>query len=222
MDFAPLLVAFSLGILGGVHCIGMCGGIIGALSMAANVKTPGQRLAVLLVYNSGRVCGYLLIAAVFYSLTSFVQSYFSFQFMRFFAGLLLIAMGLYLANWWRGLTRLEALGHILWRFIQPLTQKLLPVTQLSQAFYLGLLWGWLPCGLIYSALTYSGMATSLPQALLIMFSFALGTLPAVMATGLMAERLSYLLKKPSLRTFFALAIIGYGLWVLLSMFMHGH
>ena len=220
MDFAPLLVAFSLGILGGIHCIGMCGGIIGAFLMAADVKS--QRLLILCIYNAGRISGYLLIAAIFYSFTSFIQSYFSFQFMRVFAGLLLIAMGLYLANWWRGLTRLEALGHILWRFIQPLTQKLLPVTRPSQAFYLGLLWGWLPCGLIYSALTYSGTASSLPQALLIMFSFALGTLPAVMATGIVAERLNDLVKKSGIRAFFALSIIGYGSWILISMLIHGH
>ena len=222
MDVASLAVAFSLGILGGVHCIGMCGGIIGALSMATRADQHRKRFFLIVTYNIGRIASYLVVASGFYTLTSFAQSYFNLQIMRVVASLLLIAMGLYLANWWRGLTKLEALGHFLWRYIQPFSQRLLPVKTQWQAFCLGLLWGWLPCGLIYSALAYSSTASSLPMAVLIMLCFALGTLPAVMASGLIAERLAFLVKQPHLRIFFALTIIVYGCWSLLSAIMHSH
>ena len=222
MDVAPLLVAFTLGILGGAHCIGMCGGVIGALSMAVKKDNHWQRVLFIANYNLGRVLSYVFIAYLFYQFTAFAQSYFSFQFMRIIAGLLLIAMGLYLANWWHGLTRLEAIGGFIWRRLQPLSKRLLPVQSGNQAFLLGCLWGWLPCGLIYSALVYSATASSLPIALLTMLFFALGTLPAVLAAGLMAERLANLLKKKPLRVLFALSIIAYGLWILLGVLIHGH
>lgn len=221
MEYASLFVAFSLGILGGAHCIGMCGGIIGALSMASDAKGH-NRLAVLATYNVGRILSYLIVASIFYSFTAFVQSYMTFQVMRVLAGLLLIAMGLYLANWWRGLTYLESVGQYLWRYIQPWSQRLLPVSNYKQALGLGLLWGWLPCGLIYSALVYSATAENLFLSLFTMLFFALGTLPAVITTGLMAERLTTLARQKTLRVVFALLIMTYGLWVLVSAFMHQH
>lgn len=222
MEFAPLLVAFTLGILGGAHCIGMCGGVIGALSMAVQKDKHWQRVLIIANYNLGRVLSYVFIAFLFYQFTAFAQSYFSFRIMRFIAALLLIAMGLYLGNWWHGLTRLEALGGFIWRSLQPLSRSLLPVQNGAQAFLLGCLWGWLPCGLIYSALVYSGTAASLPIALLTMLFFALGTMPAVLSAGLMAERFASLLKQKQLRTIFAITIIAYGLWILLGLFIHGH
>ncbi|MBX2808639.1 MAG: sulfite exporter TauE/SafE family protein [Cellvibrionaceae bacterium] len=222
MDYFSLLTALSLGLLGGAHCMGMCGGVMGALTMAVEADNYARRLALVLSYNLGRMLSYVLISALFYWLIQQLSHYFLWQFMRYVAGALLIAMGLYLANWWQGLTRLEKIGAYLWRYLQPLSRSLLPVHHSGQALLLGMLWGWLPCGLIYSALAYAATATSMINAMLIMFSFALGTLPAVLATGLLAERLSALIRRQALRRVFAVLIMLFGLWTLWGSAGHHH
>jgi uncharacterized protein len=220
IDWPAVMVAFSIGILGGVHCVGMCGGIIGALTLSISVDNYWKRLRLILVYNLGRILSYLLIAWVFYQLVQSVQAYFALQFMRYIAGILLILMGLYLANWWQGLLYLERLGGYVWRIIQPFSKVFLPVTAYYQALGLGFIWGWLPCGLIYSALAYAAAADTQVNALLIMLAFALGTLPAVVASGLVAERLHLLVKKTRIRQGFAILIITFGVWTLVNAVSH--
>jgi len=231
MDISSFFIAFSIGVLGGAHCIGMCGGIMGALTMAIDDAQYQRRFLMVVSYNLGRITSYLLIAGVFYALVSRIEDYFALSIMRTLSGFLLIAMGLYLANWWRGLVYIEKAGSYLWRYIQPLSRSLLPVTSFYQAFLLGILWGWLPCGLIYSALVYSSAAQSTAEAVMIMLAFALGTLPAVMASGLLAERLAALIKYAALRKTFAVCIIVFGIWtqgnwyrcsLLVSVFPHQH
>lgn len=220
IDWPTLLVAFSIGILGGAHCIGMCGGIMGALTMAVSVERYRQKLLLIIAYNLGRIISYLFIAWVFYQLVSHVEDYFALQFMRYVAGCLLITMGLYLADWWRGLLYLEKWGAYLWRLIQPLSRSFLPVKSYHHAFFLGVIWGWLPCGLIYSALAYSTAADSSANAVLTMLAFAVGTLPALLSSGLLAERLLVLVKKTKIRQGFAVVIILFGIWTLYQVIAH--
>ena len=220
MELSHLFIAFSIGVLGGAHCIGMCGGIMGALTMAIDTRQYQRRFLMVLAYNLGRVSSYLLIASVFYLFVSQVEQYFALSIIRTLSGLLLIAMGLYLADWWRGLVYLEKAGSHLWRYVQPLSRSLLPVKHFHQALLLGFLWGWLPCGLIYSALVYSSAAQSVTGAVCIMLAFAIGTLPAVMASGLLAERLAALIRHAMLRKTFAIGIIGFGIWTL--WYAHSH
>jgi len=222
VDWVSLFVAFSIGLLGGAHCIGMCGGIMGALTMGVADTNYQKRMYFIVLYNVGRISSYLLIAWIFYLFIDRIQVYFSIQFMRFIAGLLLIAMGLYLANWWRGLVYLEKTGSYLWRYIQPFSRSLLPVKTPCQALFLGAVWGWLPCGLIYSALAYAVAAESALQAVITMLAFALGTLPAVMASGLLAERLVTLVKNTSIRQGMAVLIIVFGVWTLVIAQQHRH
>jgi len=222
VDWASLFVAFSIGLLGGAHCIGMCGGIMGALTIGVADTHYQKRMYFIVLYNIGRISSYLLIAWIFYLFVDRIQWYFSIQFMRFIAGCLLIAMGLYLANWWRGLVYLEKAGAYLWRYVQPFSRSLLPVKSPCQALFLGAVWGWLPCGLIYSALAYSVSADSALQAVMTMFAFALGTLPAVMASGLLAERVVALVKNTSIRQGMSVLIIIFGVWTLVTAYQHSH
>lgn len=214
-----LLAAFGLGFLGGAHCIGMCGGIMGALSFAIADQSKARRIGILLSYNAGRILSYGVIGLLLGSLGYILGGY---EVLRVIAGALLIAMGLYLANWWRGLTWLERGGAYVWRFIQPLGRSLMPVNNGAQAFLLGAIWGWLPCGLVYSALAYAAVQPHPYQAAAIMLAFGAGTLPAVLAGGLLAERLKNAIQNRKIRVLFSLMIVSFGIWTLYAGIPQSH
>lgn len=214
-ELAPLLVsAVILGLLGGGHCLGMCGGLMGALTMAIPAEQRGKRLRLLLAYNLGRILSYtcagLLLGLAGWAIASTPFAWV----LRVVAGLLLIAMGLYLAGWWHGLTRIEALGRGLWRHIQPVATRLLPVASMPRALLLGGLWGWLPCGLVYSTLLWATSQGSAIDSAMLMFAFGLGTWPVLLATGLAAERITALLRRRGVRMAGGLLVILFGLWTL--------
>ncbi|WP_317930748.1 sulfite exporter TauE/SafE family protein [Halioxenophilus sp. WMMB6] len=222
INVAVLLSALALGFFGSAHCIAMCGGICSALSFALPPGRPGLRLLILIGYNLGRIGSYVLIALIFALLSQLLAKALGpdslrlyLGGLRFIAGVLLIAMGLYLADWWRGLRYLEQGGQKLWRFFAPLAQKLTPVRRFSTAILYGAVWGWLPCGLVYSALALAVTQHALPAAGLTMFAFGLGTLPALLVTGLLAEQLQKLLANANLKRLFALLLIVFGVWTIL-------
>ena len=221
LELAPLLLsALILGLLGGGHCLGMCGGLMGALTLAIPAEQRGQRFQLLLSYNLGRILSYatagLLLGMAGWALASSPAA----MLLRVVAALLLIAMGLYLAGWWSGLTRIEALGRGLWRFIQPLTRRFMPVTSLPRALLLGGLWGWLPCGLVYSTLLWAASQGDALDSAALMLAFGLGTLPVLLATGMAAERMTALLRKQGVRMAGGLLVILFGLWTLPGPHQH--
>ncbi|HEN8713027.1 TPA: sulfite exporter TauE/SafE family protein [Pseudomonas putida] len=220
-DLLPLLgSALVLGLLGGGHCLGMCGGLMGALTLAIPPEQRGRRLRLLLAYNLGRVLSYacagLLLGLAGWAVASSPAA----LALRVVAALLLIAMGLYLAGWWSGLTRIEALGRGLWRHIQPVATRLLPVSSLPRALLLGALWGWLPCGLVYSTLLWAASQGNAGYSATLMLAFGLGTWPVLLATGLAAERVNSLLRRRSVRMAGGLLVILFGLWTLPGPHQH--
>ena len=221
LELAPqLLSAFVLGLLGGGHCLGMCGGLMGALTLAIPEHRRGHRLRLLLAYNLGRVLGYATIGLLVGLLGWAVASSPGATGMRIAAALLLIVMGLYLAGWWSGLTRIERLGRGVWRHIQPLAGRLLPVSTLPRALLLGGLWGWLPCGLVYSTLLWAASQGNAWHSALLMLGFGLGTWPVLLATGLAAERTTALLRRRGLRTAGGILVILFGIWTLPGPHQH--
>ena len=140
--------------------------------------------------------------------------------MRVLAAVLLICMGLYLAGWWSGLTRVESLGRGLWRHIQPVATRLLPVSSLPRALLLGALWGWLPCGLVYSTLLWASSQGNAVHSALLMLAFGIGTWPILLATGLAAERSNALLRKRGVRIAGGMLVILFGLWTLPGPHQH--
>lgn len=221
LELAPLLVsALILGLLGGGHCLGMCGGLMGALSLAIPAERRHQRLRLLVAYNAGRILSYtaagLLLGLAGWALASGPLA----TMLRSIAGLLLIAMGLYLAGWWSGLTRIEALGRGLWRHLQPITRRFMPITNVPRALLLGGLWGWLPCGLVYSTLLWAASQGDALRSAALMFAFGLGTLPVLLATGLAAERLVGLLRRRGVRVAGGLLVMLFGLWTLPGPHQH--
>ncbi|OLS63408.1 sulfite exporter TauE/SafE family protein [Pseudomonas putida] len=221
VELLPLLSsALILGLLGGGHCLGMCGGLMGALTLAIPPEQRGRRLRLLIAYNLGRVLSYasagLLLGLAGWALAGSPLA----TAMRVVAALLLITMGLYLAGWWSGLTRVEKLGRGLWRHIQPVATRLLPVSSLPRALLLGALWGWLPCGLVYSTLLWAASQGSAVNSALLMLAFGIGTWPILLATGLAAERSNALLRKRGVRVAGGLLVILFGLWTLPGPHQH--
>lgn len=220
-SFLPVIVtALSIGFLGSGHCVGMCGGIASALSFAIPNDERGKKTGILLAYNFGRIFSYGILGALAGLLGEQLGLD---KYLRILAAALLIAMGLYLADWWRGLVYLEKAGAKLWRFIEPVGKKLLPVKSIPQGFMLGMVWGWLPCGLVYSALAFAVAQSSAVGGALVMLAFGLGTLPAILASGWAAHSLKSFLQKNLVRKIFALLIMAFGVWTLWMPLSHsGH
>ena len=186
------LAAFIVGLLGGVHCVGMCGGIVSALSfsLTPQKKTPWL---ILIAYNLGRLSSYTIAGVLAGILGATILTVIPLAKMQVLllvlAGIFMALMGLYLANWWQLLRHVEHMGGRLWKVIEPAGRKLLPVRSTGQALLLGMIWGWLPCGLVYSVLIWSMSSGSAQTGGLLMLSFGLGTLPNLLAMGVFANRL---------------------------------
>ncbi|MFI8482661.1 sulfite exporter TauE/SafE family protein [Pseudomonas sp. NPDC078700] len=221
LELTPLLVsAVILGLLGGGHCLGMCGGLMSALSLAIPPEQRSKRFRLMLAYNLGRISSYTLAGLLIGLAGVAVASSPAAMLLRFAAGILLICMGLYLAGWWSGLTRIEALGRGLWRYIQPLTRRFMPVSSIPRALMLGGLWGWLPCGLVYSTLLWASSQGNALHSAALMLAFGVGTLPVLIATGMAAERISRFLRVKGVRMAGGLLVILFGIWTLPGPHQH--
>ena len=197
--WAALLVGF----FGGVHCIGMCGGIVGALSLGLPEPLRSRSRAAWpfhLAYNLGRLSSYIGAGALAGGLgaglllmTDIRQIQ---QLLQIIAALFMVALGLYLGGWWSGLRSVERLGGHVWRRIEPLGRRLLPVATPTHAFMLGLVWGWLPCGLVYSVLIWALAAGSAADGARLMLGFGLGTLPNLLLMGVLAAKLTGFVRQP--------------------------
>ena len=178
--------ALLLGLAGSGHCLGMCGGIACALGLQQHPR-PVMALA---FYHVGRITTYSCLALLFGGALQHTLHHYPLlaPWLRTAAGALLILMALHVAQIWSGILRLEAFGTRWWQPIQRLVKPLLPARQLWQVFMLGMLWGWLPCALVYSTLAWAAAQANGMQAAILMASFGLGTTPALMAGGVFASQ----------------------------------
>ncbi|WP_221798246.1 sulfite exporter TauE/SafE family protein [Oceanobacter mangrovi] len=214
-----LLTALLLGLFGSSHCLVMCGGIAAAIGQSSTSRSlPVSALA----FNSGRILTYILLGALVASLGLWLQQLNDLMLLvlRSIAGLLLILMGLYVARWTSWLTWLEKSGQLLWKKVQPQTGKLMAKQDLGSRFLLGMLWGLLPCGLIYSTLSWVAANADVAGGALAMACFGAGTLPALFAGSLASRSLSQLLGHRWTRTIAGIFLIGYGLITLWSIWFN--
>ncbi len=216
MPDSAYLALFLVGLLGGTHCVGMCGGIVGALSLGAPA-----RWSMHLAYNAGRIISYAAAGALAGVLGAASLSLDGQAPVRLtlylLANLMLVALGLYLLGVTRALAFTERAGQHLWRLIQPLTRRFLPARTIAQAFPLGLLWGWLPCGLVYSALATALSAGSSERGALLMLAFGLGTLPNLLLAGILLARLNEFVRRPVVRIASGLLVLGFGIYGLIGL-----
>ena len=192
-ELLPLLSAALLaGLLGSAHCLGMCAGISGLFAVNAGVASMRTQLPFALTYNVGRIVSYAVLGAIvglFGAVVVAASPAFAVG-IRMASGIIIVLVGLKVAFdiWW--LNAIERLGASLWSRIAPAATGLVPVTSLPKALGLGLLWGWLPCGLVYSVLMIAATSTRPDHGAAIMMAFGIGTLPAMVMTGLGAARLA--------------------------------
>lgn len=213
------LALFLVGLLGSGHCVGMCGGIVGALSFGS------VRFSLHLAYNAGRIASYAVagaLAGAFGSAGQMLAGQLPARLtLSLFANLMLVLLGLYLMGVTRSLRWIERAGYRIWRRVQPLAQRFLPARTLAQAFPLGLLWGWLPCGMVYGALATALSSGSASAGAGLMLAFGLGTLPTLLLVGALAVRLNEWLGQPVVRYSAGLVVLAIGIrgaWVAWRMF----
>ncbi|UTF60051.1 sulfite exporter TauE/SafE family protein [Gilvimarinus sp. DA14] len=216
-----LAAGLLLGFFSSSHCVGMCGGIMGALTLAVGQVSGARKMAIVVSYNIGRIASYTLMGALVALAGEQLTAMGAGNGLRLLAALLLLAMALYLLDWWRGLTHLEALGGRLWRFLQPWGQRLMPVRTPGSALLLGAIWGWLPCGLVYTALSYAMLQASSAAGAGFMFAFGVGTLPAVILVAVAADPVMRLMRARKVRILAALLLVIFAIWTAYGA-MGGH
>jgi len=216
------LSVFLVGLLGGVHCVGMCGGIVTALSLSSTTGRPA--LPMLLAYNFGRITSYALAGAIVGAIgasTILLERFVPAERVLYgLANIMLILLGLYLAGLSRAVLALERVGSVVWARLQPLMKRFIPVRTVPQAFFTGAVWGWLPCGLVYSVLISALATGSAAHGALLMLAFGAGTLPNLLAMGLFAQRLQTLTRKPGVRLAAGLLVAAFGVWGLTRLILY--
>ena len=211
--------AFAAGLLGGVHCVGMCGGIAGALSSAAR-GSSWRRIA---AFNAGRIGSYSVAGAAAGSIGAAAVALGpggAMQVALFvIAHGLVVMMGLYVAGVGRLVPRMEVLGTGLWRAVEPLRRRVVPIDSDARALGAGALWGWIPCGLVYAVLPLAAASGSAQAGALVLASFGLGTLPSVAFAGAAFRALSSLRRQPWVRRIAGSAIAFLGVAGLARAFL---
>ncbi len=219
-----LLAALLIGLAGSPHCLGMCGGIAGSLGAGMQGGGSGSRLTLALSYNLGRLGSYTLMGAMAAAVVAAIGATFAIStwavVLRLLTAAILIAVAAHLLFNWTGLRRIEVIGGRLWRHISPRAQRLLPVRTPGRALALGALWGWLPCGLVYTVLVAASVSGSALAGAAVMFAFGLGTLPAMTGVTVFGQAVRRWQGSRQARTITGSVLLVFGLWTAASPAMH--
>ncbi len=210
--------AFLVGLAGSVHCIGMCGGVVSAFSFATPKHANKEVYA--FAYNTGRIFTYAVLGAFTGFLGSIISSanVTDIPILNYISILFLFLLAFYISDVWKGLSHLEKVGSVIWRRIQPISKKLIPIKTPFHAFIYGSLWGFLPCGLIYSSLTWSLSSQSAWMGAGMMLAFGLGTLPALILISFGFQSLLPIMQSRKTRLFVAFLLVLSAIFLLYQQF----
>ncbi len=204
------LVAFVMGLFSSLHCLGMCGSIIGTLTLSLDSKIRNNKpvfYSFILSYNLGRILSYCAAGLLAGLLTSPLDNYLGHRFLQIFSAGIMIAAGFYIAGWFPHFAYIEKLGRVIWKKLEPFGHRLIPVKTHIHAFLFGMIWGWLPCGLVYTALSLAATSGDIMRSGLTMLFFGLGTLPAIIGIGIISSLLANLLHRPHFKQVVGLLMI---------------
>jgi sulfite exporter TauE/SafE len=224
MELWPVVgAAFAMGFLGSAHCLGMCSGISGLFAVGATVTSFKTQVPMAIAYNSGRVLSYAFLGVVVATaggaavtaIPGLVAP------TRLVSGALIVIVGLQVAFGWRFLAPVEKVGAVIWKRIAPHAKGLIPADSFAKAAGLGLVWGWLPCGLVYGALLLAATTASPASGGLLMIAFGLGTMPAMIMTGLSASKLSAFMSRNRFGAGLLIMLLGVATLAMPAMGMLG-
>ena len=209
------LVAFAMGLISSLHCIGMCGSIIGTLTLSLDPKIRQNKVNLFsfaLNYNIGRIISYAMAGALVGLLSFPFEEGLGHRVLQLLSAVVMASAGLYIAGLFPRFAYIEKIGSKFWKKIEPFGRKLMPVKSRVQAFLFGMVWGWLPCGLVYAALLLAATSGSSVRSGLTMFAFGLGTLPAVIGVGIMTGILTRLSRMKHFRLLVGLFMVTLALF----------
>ncbi|TXD97996.1 sulfite exporter TauE/SafE family protein [Psychrobacter frigidicola] len=183
MTTALLVAALLMGFFGSPHCLGMCGGLVAAFGLSMKDVSPAKRRGLIATYHLGRLLSYasLGLVAGLIGTTVLAPVMVGNNIPRILLGLVLVFVGMTMLGA-PFLTKLERLGMRFWQALAPLRKKVFPLTTFPRALTAGLLWGFLPCGLVYGALLIAVVGHDPLTGAVLMFAFGLGTVPMLVAT----------------------------------------
>lgn len=209
---SELLAAFLIGIAGSVHCVSMCGGVTAGLTFA--IPQHANNIPYIVSYNIGRIFSYAVAGAIAGALSQILSHQLDngIAWLNLISGIFLLLVAAYIGNWFTILTYLEKAGSVVWRIISPFAKRFMPFATPAHALPYGIIWGWLPCGLVYSALTWSLASQTPLNGALLMVCFGLGTLPSMILTAYSANQLLALLKNPQTKQLMAILICIFALF----------
>jgi len=222
MSSLPLLTALIAGLAGGAHCFGMCGGMAGALGMRARTISKSTAQASLhgSLYHVGRICGYASIGAIggtfghsahwMLDLTRFESA------LRIAAGVLTVLVAIRILWRWNAFAPIERVGARLWQMLQPWARRASLNEHWLGSVLTGLLWGWLPCGLVYSMVLLTLTTGSAIEGATVMLAFGIGTLPAMASSTVLLGAWPRLTQRPWFRAGTGTLLLLFGVWM-----MHG-
>lgn len=221
--------AFIAGLAGSMHCVAMCGGMAGALGMRARSLTGRSSAAALqaMFYQSGRIGGYMLAGAISGAIGATLQAALDVAqlgiVLRIVSGIFIALVGLKLLTRINPLAWIEKAGARFWTQLRPAAQSAAKAQGSGRALLLGFLWGWLPCGLVYSMLLFASMSASPWNGAAIMLAFGLGTLPSMLTSSMLAAQLQRTLAQRWPKIVSGTLLIGFGAWMTLApLLMHSH
>nr|WP_315263403.1 sulfite exporter TauE/SafE family protein [Moraxella osloensis] len=221
MTWALFLAAFSMGLFGSPHCLGMCGGIVTAFGLSMQHVSDSKKNGLILTYHLGRLISYALLGLIASVIgVAIFQSIMSNSAPRIVLGAVLVLIGLAML----GLplfNQLEKFGMRFWQSLAPLRKKVFPIDSFGKALFAGLLWGFLPCGLVYGALMMAIAGNNIATGAALMFVFGLGTMPMLIATQKTVGMLQSSIKHFRLRQINGVIMMLSGLAVIfIPMMMH--
>lgn len=221
MTWALFLAAFSMGLFGSPHCLGMCGGIVTAFGLSMQHVSDSKKNGLILTYHLGRLISYSLLGLIASLVgVAIFQSIMSNSAPRIVLGAVLVLIGLAML----GLplfNQLEKVGMRFWQSLAPIRKKVFPIDSFGKALFAGLLWGFLPCGLVYGALMMAIAGNNITTGAALMFVFGLGTMPMLIATQKTVGMLQSNIKHFRLRQINGVIMLLSGLAVIfIPMMMH--
>jgi len=215
-----LTAAFVMGLSGSAHCFGMCGGL--ATAFGARLRTKerdASPLANATTPQLGRIVSYTSMGAICGGVGQALQALLDMArlgvALRALSGALLLLVAARLLFRWNGLAALERLGVYIWRVVQPLTRSI-AADSTAQPFLLGIVWGFLPCGMVYSMLAFAALSGSAVKGAALLLAFGAGTAPAMLLGTLAAAKSMQVMNSAWGRRFCGSLLATYGAWLLIT------